>query len=262
MIKIAVCNRKGGIGKTTSTINIGACLAKDYGKRVLLVECDSQRNMSDYLMNHEDVELVKTFDDVFRGDYNVIHPVKFYDSRRKLIDTNISLVGACHEMEFIYPTGEDFQHIYEFFKSIENDYDICLMDCPPSTSNYVFASWLVADYILVPLEAKKDSLKGYERVVDELSRLKQEMDSSQISVKILGSFVNNYNKQNLENKVWYEVFSTIVGLKPFNTIISKSSVIGNASMDGRPVVYYQPKSKTADEYRMLCKEILKRLNNK
>lgn len=261
MIKIAIYNRKGGVGKTTSTVNLGACFEKEFGKRVLLVEIDTQGNMSDYLLSHENVKPTKSLSNVLNGDVNVIHNLKFY-VRNKLVETKMDLIASTAEMDFDYPDStEQYKTLISFFDELEDKYDICLFDCPPSMNNYVFATMLIADYVLVPLEATKDSLSGYKTVKRDMSMIKS-IFGKRMKAVIIGAVFNNYNKMSFENKQWYNLARKIKNIVLFDNVIRQCSEIGKASIDGRPFVYYKsnPNEKSSMEYKAVCKELLKRIS--
>ena len=259
MKKIMIYNRKGGVGKTTSVVNIGACLARIYGKRVLIVDCDPQSNATRYLTSNQDVTIKASLEDVFCGNYeNVIHKVKLHE-RGVLQNTPIDLIGATRNMEWNVPEGdEDLHNFLDFFATLEKKYDICLFDCPPHPSAYVECIMHLVQFLVVPVCANLDSINGYDMVLDELKHMREE-SQGKVNPSVLGVMINEFNKVKISERYWSNQISSIKSMKSFKTKISLGAVIDNASADGRPVIYHAPSHKIAQEYVVLCKELLHRI---
>lgn len=256
MLKIAVCNCKGGVGKTTSTINLGACFEKEFKKKVLLVEIDTQGNMSKVLLRHGKITPKKSLKDVMYGDEDVIiNNLEFY-VRNRLTKTNIDIIASSEDMKFDFPqSGEQYKSLISFFSKIEKDYDVCIFDCPPSTANnYVFATFMIADFILIPCEAEEFSLDGYKIVAKDMESFRA-VAGKKVKATILGALINNYENIT-EHKEWYE------RAKEKNSFldakINRHAEIRNAKLDGRPVAYFSPVSKAEREYIDVCNEIVRR----
>lgn len=260
MNKILFYNRKGGVGKTTSVVNIGATLAKHFDKRVLIVDCDSQCNTTEYLTTHEDIILDKSLEDVFCGDTeNVIHKIKILE-HGNLIDTNMDLVGAVRNMEWNVPEDyNDFKNFADFMQSIEDKYDYCLFDCPPNPSPYVKCAIRVCTHIIVPLLPNKHSLNGYDMILEELKNIRNET-KGQVSPKVLGSLITISDEKNSStDRKWAETLVKLQGVNSFDTKISRSNYVKNAIELGYPMPYFPWGKNTTSEYISLCYEIMQRI---
>ena len=268
MKTITVYNRKGGVGKTTTCVNLAGCLSKKYKKKVLLIDCDDQANLTTAMSfcesNHGDVDFKGDIINVVTGDdKNVIHPVKLEKEFKnpetgeqdfKLIDTRISLIAGSEETEFL-----DLSDVYAL-KSYLNKYaqgfDFVITDCPPSLNDMTTLSLCASDYVLVPVKAGRDSANGYDMVYKAMDKMKA--NGYNVNMKLLGVFINLYkNTRNLDKQyddMWHGEDDNSDNV--FEQVVSDISDIPNAYEFGLPVHFYKPRCKSSREYNKLVSEIL------
>ena len=195
MITITVYNRKGGVGKTTTCVNLAGCLAKKYKKRVLVIDCDDQVNLTTALTfcesNHGDVSLNGDIIDVVTGsDKSVIHPIrveKEYTNKEtgekdyKLIDTNMSMIAGSDETEFL--ELNDVYVLKNYLKRFEDEFDYVIIDCPPSLNDMTTLALCATNYVLVPVNSGRDSTNGYNMVYKAVDRMKENGFNVNIKIK-------------------------------------------------------------------------------
>lgn len=256
MIKIAIFNQKGGTGKTTSTVNIAGCLEKDMGKKVLVVDCDSQMNATNYLLTQRNGE----------HEYDLIHCLKHKKETkdailqvklfaRKEFDTNIYVLPGSIKMDAM--KINDCYSIRDVLKDVEEDYDYCLFDCPAHLSDITIAAFSCADYIIVPAFGDTDSLDGYDLLLNTVNQIRD--SETNIGLKILGIFFNNTESiKALDNYIINGCRETM-GEIVFDASIRRSSAIGQARYYGKPVNYYKQTSTAAKDFLRLTGEIMERI---
>ena len=269
MIKIAFLNQKGGVGKTTTAVNIAAVIGKELNKRVLVVDCDCQRNATQYLLsaeeeNEEEYTITDYLDDI--PTLTLVKHVKM-ENRGKLEDTNICVIPADSDMsEFRLP---DIHIISKMLDEVDSRFDYCIIDMPPQFSglssisanegDYSIAlSALVAcDYVVVPANASRFSISGYDDLLESINLIRNK--GWNVNLKMLGMVLNNVNYQRGTQK-----YITDLNMQnnqdTFKHCIKSASVIEQAEYFGKPVCYYAKRSPSAIEYIALAKEMIKRIN--
>lgn len=274
MVTITVYNRKGGVGKTTTCVNLAGCLAKKYKKRVLLIDCDDQVNLTTAMTfcesNYDDAELEGDIIDVVtKHDRSVIHKVRVDkdfknketgESESKLIDTKISLIAGSEETEFI--EIDDVFVLKSYLKEMEDDYDYVIIDCPPALNDMTTIALCASNYVLVPVNSGRDSVNGYNMVYKAIDRMKE--NGFNVNIKLLGIFVNKLRKVRVLEKQYKEIWledGEIDKDMVFQQYISDISDIPNAYEMGLPIHYYKPRQRCAREYNKLVAEILARIGD-
>jgi chromosome partitioning protein len=249
---VAVCNQKGGVGKTTTTINLGAALAEQ-GRRCLLVDFDPQGALSVGL-GIQPHELDATIYNLLMERGITAHDVliKTNVDGMDLLPSNIDLSGA--EVQLVHEVGREFV-LGRVLQPILPDYDIVLIDCQPSLGLLTVNALACADGVIVPLECEYFALRGVALLMETIDKV-----SSRISPKLVldGLLATMYDSRTLHTR---EVLAGVVkgfGDKVYHTVISRTVRFPDATVAGEPITRFDPTSNGAQAYRELAKEVLDR----
>jgi chromosome partitioning protein len=248
----AVCNQKGGVGKTTTTINLGAALAEQ-GRRVLLVDFDPQGALSVGL-GIQPHELEYTIYNLLmeRGLQASDVVFKTNVDGMDLLPSNIDLSGA--EVQLVHEVGREFV-LGGVLEPLMPDYDIVLIDCQPSLGLLTVNALACAAGVLVPLECEYFAMRGVALLMETIDKV-----SSRLNPKlgIDGLLATMYDSRTLHSR---EVLSGVVkgfGDKVFHTVINRTVRFPDATVAGEPITRFDPASTGASSYRELAKEVLER----
>ena len=242
---IAISNHKGGVGKTTSTLNIGAALAK-LKKNVLLIDFDPQSHLSDSV-GIEDPEL--SVYDLLKGTQVLpTNVLKNLD----ILPSSIDLSGA--DVELSNEIGRELILKKQLAK-LETQYDYILIDCPPSLNLLTINAFVAAKEIYIPLQAEYLAFKGLSRLVDIIDKVK---DSLNPELAITGVFVTRYDSRKILNKQIVDISQQHFENKFFKTRIRENIAVAEAPSANQDIFSYAPRSNGAIDYLKLGKEILKR----
>ena len=256
--------RKGGVGKTSTTVNLGAALAKFENKKVLILDIDPQVNTVTYLLKNEGFTPEHTLDEYIKTrdlehPEKYIHQVKFTTGKKlmqKTIETDMFVIPATRGIDTASFGESEFYVLKELLNQFESQFDYCLIDCPANASDLVMNALVCSDYLLVPCTAETDSINGYDMVLDEYNMPQQNGLNSKLA--ILGVLLNNVDgRRGLEKYLQSELK---MGLEDvvFSSYIRRASEIDKAKFDGIPVPYYMPSCPVARDYGNVTKEIIKR----
>jgi chromosome partitioning protein len=248
----AVCNQKGGVGKTTTTINLGAALAEQ-GRRVLLVDFDPQGALSVGL-GIQPHELDATIYNVLMERATSARDVVFKTSvdGLDLLPSNIDLSGA--EVQLVHEVGREFV-LGRVLQPLVPDYDIILIDCQPSLGLLTVNALACADGVIVPLECEYFALRGVALLMETIEKV-----SSRISPKLVvdGLLATMYDSRTLHTR---EVLAEVVrgfGEQVYHTVISRTVRFPDSSVAGEPITVFDPSCNGATAYRRLAREVLDR----
>jgi chromosome partitioning protein len=248
---IAVFNQKGGVGKTTTTVNVSAGLAEK-GAKVLAVDIDPQGNTTSGLGVDKN-KLKKTIYDVLLGDLSMKEvkkptPMKNLD----LIPSNMDLAGA--EIELLDINKREYI-LRKNLEDIKNDYDYILVDCPPAVNILTLNALAAANSVLVPIQCEYYALEGLTHLISTIKLVQQRINPE---LYIEGIIFTMYDaRTNLSLQVVEEV-KRYFPKEIYTTLIPRNVRLGEAPSHGLPIMLYDEKSKGAESYRLLVEEILER----
>lgn len=247
MKTIAILNHKGGTGKTTSAINIGAGLAKK-GKRVLLVDIDPQANLTEGL-GIRDAET--SIYDSIRDSKKL--PVIQINESLDLVPSSIDLLGA--ELEIVSKIGRE-KIITKLLKPLKSEYDYIILDCPPALGLLTINAIVASDTVLLPLEAEYFAYKGIDRLMGVIEQVQEHLNEK---LTIGGVFVTKCNSQRTLTQTIVDSITDFFGDKVFETKIRINVSLSEAQLQGQSVFEYAPESNGAKDYELLVDEIIRKI---
>jgi chromosome partitioning protein len=245
---IAIANQKGGVGKTTTAINLGASLASA-DMRVLIVDADPQGNTTSGL------GLRGTFD---QSLYHAL--VSQVALERLVLDTELphlkllpsAKVLVAAEIELVDADGREFL-LKELLRNVRNQFDYVLIDCPPSLGLLTLNSLAAADSVLVPIQCEYFALEGVSELWDTIARVRKTLNPG---LAIEGFLLTMYDERtNLSSQVAADLRS-VLGSQVFATVIPRNVRLAEAPSHGKPIMLYDIKSKGAECYIRLAKEVI------
>ena len=246
---IAVPNQKGGVGKTTTAINLSSCLSA-LGKRVLAIDMDPQGNMTSGLgVDKDNVE--KTVYDLIIGRATVEECLcKEVFENLDLLPTNIDLSAA--EIELIGVENKEFI-IRDEVAKIRGNYDFVIVDCPPSLSMLTINAMTTADTVLVPIQCEYYALEGLSQLMHTIDLVKERLNPD---LEMEGVVFTMYNaRTNLSLQVVENVKDNL-DQTIYKTIIPRNIRLAEAPSHGLPINIYDPKSSGAESYMLLAEEVI------
>ncbi len=246
---ISVANQKGGVGKTTSTVNLGAALAY-YGQKVLLIDADPQGNATSGLgINRGNLE--DDLYDVLINDVPLVDVIQ-PSSREGLwvVPSSIQLAGA--EIELTTQQKRE-QRLNQAIQSLETTYDFILIDCPPSLGHLTINAFTASDTVLIPVQCEYYALEGLSQLMNTITMVRKHFNSR---LKIEGVLLTMFDaRTNLGTEVKNEVIKYFQE-KVYQTIIPRNVRLSEAPSYGQSIIDYDPKSKGAEVYLSLSKEVM------
>lgn len=246
---IAIANQKGGVGKTTTTVNLGACLAA-LGKKVLIIDIDPQGNTTSGLgISKADVN--NCIYDVLINDVepkDTILETKVPDLYA--LPATIQLAGA--EIELV-PTISREVRLKKAIATVKKQFDYILIDCPPSLGMLTINSLTAADSVLIPIQCEYYALEGLSQLLNTIRLVQKHLNTS---LQIEGVLLTMFDaRTNLAIQVVDEV-KKYFQQKVYRTVIPRNVRLSEAPSHGEPIILYDPKSKGAEVYSLLAKEVI------
>ncbi|NRB64580.1 MAG: ParA family protein [Saprospiraceae bacterium] len=243
---ISLMNHKGGVGKTTSAINIGAGLL-ELGQKVLLVDLDPQANLTLSLgIPRQPITIYESI----RGESPLV-PFTVRPGLDVVIST-LDLSGA--EMELINEAGREFI-LRELFEMIRNDYDFVIIDCPPSLGLLTLNALTSSDTVFIPLQTEFLAMQGLAKIQQVINKVKLRLNKK---LRIGGVIATMYDHRKVLNRDVVETIKKYFGDAVFETMIRDNVALAEAPAQRQDIFSYSPKSPGAEDYLALCKEILER----
>ena len=242
---ISISNHKGGVGKTTSTINIGAGLNK-LGKKVLLIDLDPQANLS------QSLGLIEEPNNIYgaiRGEYK-LQPIEILKGL-DVIASTLDLSGA--EVELSGEAGREYI-LRELIDPLRASYDYILIDSPPSLGLLTINAFTASDEIFIPLQAQYLALQGLTKLMEVIDKIKKRLNKS---LSVGGVFITQYDNRKVLNRDIVEAVKSHFKNELFKTKIRDNIALAEAPTQGVDIFRYNSKSKGAEDYLALCKEVIK-----
>lgn len=249
---IAIANQKGGVGKTTTSINLSACVAEK-GKKVLLIDIDPQGNATSGLSinNHGEKSVYNVLVDDIKIE-DAIKPTMIKNLH--ICTSNIDLAGAEIEMVSLVSRENRLKNAIE---KMENKYDYVFIDCPPSLGLITLNAFTAANSVIVPIQCEYYALEGLGQLVNSIKLVKKHLNPD---LEIEGVLLTMYDSRTKLSTQVAEEVSKYFGEKVFNTVIPRNIRLSEAPSHGLPISMYDPLSKGARTYKKLAKELIN--NNK
>ena len=249
---VAICNQKGGVGKTTTTINLGAALAEQ-GRRVLLVDFDPQGALSVGLgIQPHDIEATVYNLLMERGTTAHDVLIKTAVQGMDLMPSNIDLSGA--EVQLVHEVGREYV-LGGVLEEVAPEYDVIMIDCQPSLGLLTINALASAAGVLIPLECEYFAMRGVALLMETIDKVSRRLNPS---LEVDGVLATMFDSRTLHTR---EVLSNIVsgfGDKVFHTVINRTVRFPDATVAGEPITRFDSGSMGASSYRELAKEVLER----
>ena len=249
---IAMCNQKGGVGKTTTTINLGAALA-ELGRHVLLVDFDPQGSLSVGLGVNPHT-LPASIYNLLMGQGtsidDVIRETNVHDLH--ILPSNIDLSAA--EIQLVSEVARE-QTLLRLLEAVRSRYDVILIDCAPSLGLLTINALTAADWVLMPLECEFFALRGIALLTDTIAKVQDRLNPR---LEILGILGTMYDPRTLHSREVLERVVQAFGDQVFHTVIRRTVKFPETTVAGEPITTYAPTSPGAEAYRSLAREVLAR----
>lgn len=249
---ISMCNQKGGVGKTTSTINLGACLA-ELGRKVLLVDLDPQGALSAGLsIPYEELDI--TVYNLLVDKHTSIHQAIHHTSipGLDLVPANIDLSAA--EIQLVNEVGRE-QTLARALHPVVKDYDYIILDCQPSLGLLTVNALTCSHGVIIPMECEYFSLRGLALLTDTVEKVRDRLN---FNLDIVGILVTMFDRRTTHAR---EVMSRVVEVfddRVFDTVITRTVRFPETSVAGEPIITWAPSSQGAQQYRQLAREVIER----
>ncbi|MFR6657241.1 MAG: ParA family protein [Bifidobacterium catenulatum] len=246
---IAMCNQKGGVGKTTSSINIAGALSQ-YGRRVLIVDFDPQGAATVGLgINANTVE-----DTVYTALFNPrmdVHDVIRHTDFENLdiMPANIDLSAA--EVQLVTEVGRE-QVLAGVLRQVKDEYDVIIVDCQPSLGLLTVNALTAADGVIIPVAAEFFALRGVALLMQSIEKVQSRINPS---LEVYGVLVTMFTHTLHCDEVLQRIYEAFQG-KVFHSVISRSIKLPDSTVAAAPITIYAPNHKTAKEYREVARELI------
>ena len=251
---ISIANQKGGVGKTTTSVNLSTLLAKR-GKKVLLIDADPQGNATSGVGMDKNTEL-SVYDLIVSDEVESTDTIQKTEIKNLYIcPSNINLAGA--EVELVSMMSREYR-MKEKLDSIKDKFDYIIIDCPPSLGLITLNSFTASDSVLIPVQCEYYALEGLGQLINTINLVKRHLNKD---LEVEGALLTMYDiRTNLSNQVVKEVNKYFEN-KVYKTVIPRNVKLSEAPSYGMPISIYDPRSKGAKSYDKFVKEFLKNNEN-
>jgi chromosome partitioning protein len=248
---IAMCNQKGGVGKTTSTINIAAALA-EYGRKVLLVDFDPQGALS-VGMGISAMDEPTIYDLLMKRDLDP-HSVIQHTAvpNLDLIPANIDLSAA--EVQLVSEVGRE-KVLLRVLKKVSDEYDVIIIDCQPSLGLLTVNALSAAHGVFIPLATEFFALRGVALLMDIIGKVRE---STNEALQVDGILATMYDPRTLHSREVLERLNEAFGDKIFTSVINRTVKFPDATVAAVPITVFAPTSEAAEAYRLVARELVER----
>ena len=247
---ISVANQKGGVGKTTTAVNLSALLSKK-GKKVLLIDTDPQGNATSGVGVDKTVSF--SVYDVLVDDVEIENTLQLTEMKNlEVCPSNINVAGA--EVQLVSKENREYK-LKEKIEKIKNDYDYVIIDCPPSLGLVTLNAFTASDSVLIPIQCEYYALEGLGQLINTINLVKKRLNKELV---IEGALLTMYDaRTNLSNQVVKEV-KNYFDDKVYKTVIPRNVKLSEAPSYGMPICMYDARSKGSRCYDKFAKEFIKK----
>ncbi len=250
---IAMCNQKGGVGKTTTTINVAAALA-EYGRKVLLVDFDPQGALSAGLgINTGDLPTV--YDLMMNKELKTQSAIiKTQVANVDLLPANIDLSAA--ELRLVSEMGRE-KILKGILKQVSDDYDLIMVDCQPSLGLLTVNALTAAHGVMIPLACEFFALRGVALLIETVDKVREHLNET---LQVDGILATMYDPRTLHSREVLDRLHEVFGEKVFRSVIGRTVKFPDATVAGLPITSFAPTSIAAESYRTVARELVARGN--
>lgn len=246
---IAMCNQKGGVGKTTSSINIGGALSQ-YGRRVLIVDFDPQGAATVGLGINANAVEDTVYTALFNPRMDVHSVIRHTDFENlDIMPANIDLSAA--EVQLVTEVGRE-QVLAGVLRQVKDEYDVIIIDCQPSLGLLTVNALTAADGVIIPVAAEFFALRGVALLMQSIEKVQSRINPS---LEVYGVLVTMYTRTLHCEEVLQRIYEAFQG-KVFHSVISRSIKLPDSTVAAAPITIYAPSHKTAKEYREVARELI------
>lgn len=250
---IAIANQKGGVGKTTTAINLAAALASK-SRKTLLVDLDPQANSSMSFLDIHDLT-ASMYDALTQDTVHLPDIVRPADKLENLFIAPSTIALAKIEAKLIGELDSHYR-LKDELQQVQDDYDYVIIDTPPTLGIITVNALVAASHVLIPIQASYFALEGTDDLLETIDKIKVRANPQ---LQILGALITMYDKRTLLAKDIYEQIQRVFGLKVFETVITKSVRLEESPAYRESIFTFAPRSTGAYEYYRLSEEVLSRV---